>query len=101
MNEQEITQLIQETIQAQIDKLQSQLDALRNNATIPYEIGEAFKARVLTDVSPVATSGKGASTENVSINEAGISTHTVLGAPDGFVQATINGTVYYIPYFSS
>jgi len=41
-------------------------------------------------------SSKGATVENVSINEAGVATKTALGAPDGFIMI---GNVN-IPYYN-
>lgn len=89
-----------ERLQDLVDGLQGQLDMLKSNSTIPNDIGEAMKARVLTDVNPVAISSKSSTSENQAVNESGASSYSVLKAPDGFLETTINGTTYYIPYFS-
>lgn len=81
-------------------KLQGQIDALKNNATIPFDIGEAMKARILADAGVALTSSKVASSEDKSVNEGGIATYNVLNSPDGFLQITLLGNIYYLPYFT-
>jgi hypothetical protein len=88
-------------LQDQIDVLQDRLNALNNNATIPYDTGEAIKARVLSDIGVLQLSGKLGSSENQSVNEAGVAApYNVLKSADGFVETTINGIVRYIPFYT-
>lgn len=82
-----------------LETLEAQIKALNNNATIPFETGEAFKARILQDAGVVFTSSKSVTSENKSVNEAGASTYSVLNAPDGFLQVTLLGNIYYLPYY--
>lgn len=87
-------------LQDQITALQEQFNSLNNNATIPFDIGEAIKTRVLLEAGIPQTSSKGATSENQAVNEGGAGTYSVLKAPDGFVQVTLGGTLYYLPYYS-
>ncbi len=96
MTQEETNQLLLK----QIADLQAQIDALRNNATIPFDIGEAMKARIVSDLGLASTSSKGATTENQTVNEAGVAApYTVLKTPDGFLQITLLSNIYYIPYY--
>ena len=45
------------------------------------------------DLNLIEPSGKAASAENISINEAGIATKSVLGPPDGWVKLGPNQNV--------
>lgn len=75
------------------------MQALKSSSTIPYEVDGAFRNRFATSLGLVVSS-KGADTEDVTVNESGSSTYTVMDDPDGFLEVNINGTVYYLPYFS-
>lgn len=87
-------------IEDQVSGLKAAFNSLSNNATIPFDIGEAFKTRVLTNITPLSISSKDADSEDESIT-VGLNTTIVLGDPDGFLQVTINDVIYYIPYFNS
>lgn len=82
-----------------LEDLERQIVALNNNATIPFDIGEALKARILGDAGVASTSTKLLTSEDQAVNEAGASTYNVLKSPDGFLQVTLLGNIYYIPYF--
>lgn len=99
MTTQELEQQVK-TLVAENKALKARLDALNNNATIPFDTGEAFKARVLSDVGVALTSTKSATSENKSVNEGGASTYDVMNKPDGFLEISILGNIYYVPYFS-
>lgn len=97
MTQEETNKLILE----EITKLNKRIDALQNNATIPFDIGEAIKTRVLSDAGVAATSTKGATSENTSVL---VSTGpnvfaAVLREPDGFLEITITGVKYFIPFY--
>jgi len=85
-----------EQLKIQIDELNKKFDSLGASTTIPYNVGEAFKIRVLGDTSLSAVS---ATAHNKTVNEAGTATYDVMNKPTGFVQITIQGTDYIIPYF--
>ena len=88
-------------LQEQIDILKEQLMLLQAGATIPHSVEVAFRDRLNIDsFTPVSTSSKVATSENQSVNEGGASSYSVLGIPDGFLQITINSTIYYIPIFT-
>lgn len=99
--EQEISKLKNE-----VDELKKEINKLRSTATIPWDIDQAFRNRLLGNVKDITVSSKGASTEDItavtSVDFVGSSTTTdsVLGDPDAFLQVTISGTVYYIPVFT-
>lgn len=89
-----------------VKDLQDQIKALNSNSTIPLDVGEAFKLRILSDAGVATTSTKGATTEDTtvvtSVNFGGggsTATDTVLGNPDGYLEITITNNIYYIPYF--
>ena len=86
-------------LQQQIQHLQQQLDALRNAAGIPFAVEQAFRVR-LADLTP-KISTKSATSENRAVNEAGGSSYSVLGIPDGFVEVTVDNVVYYLPFYTS
>lgn len=83
-----------------LEEVERQLVALNNNATIPFDIGEAMKARILGDAGVATVSTKSASSEDKSVNEAGVLSYSVLNSPDGFLQVTLLGNIYYIPYYT-
>lgn len=85
---------------ARIELLESKFIALENSTTIPLEIDRSFRDRFGDIVASLSVSSKGVNTEDQSVNEGGSATYSVMGDPDGFLQITINGTIYYIPYFS-
>lgn len=86
-------------LQNEINELKEWKRQMESSHSIPLNIDQAFRARFLS-ASNIATSSKGATTENHAVNESGSSSYSVLGIPDGFIQVTISGTIYYIPYYS-
>lgn len=88
-----------------VKDLQDQLKALNSNATIPLDVGEAFKLRILSDAGTAATSTKGATSEDttvvtsVNFGAETTATDTVLGNPDGYLEITITNNKYYVPIF--
>lgn len=82
-----------------LEAVERQLLALNNNATIPFDIGEALKARILGDAGVASISTKLATSEDQAVDEAGAATYEVLKSPDGFLQVTLLGNIYYIPYY--
>lgn len=98
-------------LKSQIDELTKQLASLKASATIPLDVGEAMKIRmldagILRDVPVLKSSAKEADSEDIDAVTAvnfGASTVTkdaVLGNPAGFLEVDIQGTLYYIPYFA-
>jgi hypothetical protein len=99
MNNEELTKLVKAQAE-QIAALTRRLDALGNNATIPYDTGEAIKARVLNDAGLVSLSTKAGSSEGRSVSEAGIASYTVQDLADGYLEVTLAGVTRYIPFYS-
>jgi len=88
-----------------VKALQGRLDALNSNATIPLNVGEAFKVRILSDAGVAELSSKAANSEDttvvvgVNFGASSTTTDTVLGNPDGYLEFTITNNIYYVPYF--
>lgn len=90
-----------EELQKQIDELKQDIKNLNASTTIPFDVAESMKIRVLEDVNTLATSGKSASSENSSINIVAVpAVISVLNQPDGFLQVVINNNTYYLPFYS-
>ncbi len=75
------------------------MQALKSAATIPYEVDGAFRDRLSNSLA-LSVSTKGQDTEDLEINEAGSSTLTAMQDPDGFLEVSIGGTIFHIPYFT-
>jgi len=82
--------------QQQIDDLQNQINLLKNSTTIPLDVGEAFKKRILPDGGlsgvPDATVPP-----TVTIDESGSSTVIAAAPFSGELRITINDITYRIP----
>jgi hypothetical protein len=74
--------------------------ALKKQQQIAYPLDEVSKIVLSGKLAAISSSTKSATSENQAVNEGGAGTYNVLKAPDIFVQATINGTVYYLPAFT-
>lgn len=84
----------------QINDLQRQIDQLKSSTTLPLDIAEAFKIRLVDVLPGIATqTTKSATAENKTVDEAGVASYQVMNKPDGFLKVTITGIIYYIPYF--
>ncbi len=90
----------------EINALRQEVNSLKANTTIPLDIAEAFKVRILNGNQFLSLSSKSASSENIAAVTAvdfvgqTVTTNTVLDNPDGFLQIKIRGVNYYLPYFS-
>lgn len=88
-------------LQDDIAKLQDSLNVLKANATIPYDVAEAFKVRLIEPLDlPETQTAVSATAHNKTVNEGGVATYDVMNKPDGFLLITISGVNYYIPYFT-
>lgn len=90
---------MEQEFERRITALETQFKSLGANATIPLEIGRAFKQR-LGGNQALTVSGKSASSENVIINEGGSANVPVLQPPDGFITVTIEGNPYFLAYWT-
>lgn len=88
-------------LRKEFEQMKADIQALKNTATIPYEVDSAFRDRLGIDQLGLKGSTKVATSENVSIDEGGVAVKTALGAPDAFKQMSINGTTFYIPVWNS
>lgn len=85
-------------LQQKIEELERKIKFLEASATIPKPVEDAFRERLrLENVTAVFPSLKSAISEAQAVNEAGTANYSVLKNPDGFLQLTVNGTLYYIP----
>ena len=88
-----------------VKALQGRLDALNSNATIPLDVGEAMKLRILADAGTAAISTKDLASEDITVvtgvnfGASTTTTDTVLGNPDGYLEVMITNNKYYVPYF--
>lgn len=90
-----------EQLKNDVLKLTERIDKLSNATTIPFDVEGAFVKRLdLKAVTRVSVSSKSASSENQSVNEAGAAAYSVMKSPDGFLQVSVSGTTYYLPYFT-
>lgn len=85
-------------LKRELEELKAWKKSLETSYTIPLDVYQAFTSRFPS--TPLSSSGKSASSENVTIDESGSATHTVMDNPDGFLQVQIGSTIYYLPYFS-
>lgn len=85
-------------LQEQINELRQEIENLKSNSTLPKPVEDALRERLrIGDFTTITTQvAKGATSENQSVNEAGMNTYSVLKPPDAFLLTTINGTAYYI-----
>lgn len=83
-------------IQRRINDLQNQLDSLKDYATIPLEIGEAMKARIIPDGFPTAAASAGTPL-TVTINESGSATVIAAAPFTGKLAITTGGVTYTVP----
>lgn len=87
-------------LQNRIDQLQAEIDLLKSEHTIPYEVESAFRERLDINGLSLPLSSKSATSENRTVDEAGASSYSVLKAPDGFLETVLtDGTVRYIPIY--
>ena len=88
-------------INLKISKLEAEIEALKNSATIPHDIEQALRARLRISTIPILTnSTKLATSENQAVNEAGASSYNVLKAPDAFLEIVVSGATKYIPIYT-
>lgn len=85
-------------LEQRVMRLEKEDKKLRSSTTIPFDIDQAFRAR-LKSITGLSVSSKGVNTEDQAVNEAGVAAYDVLGDPDGFLEINIGGTIYYLPYY--
>ena len=78
-----------EQLKMRVQELEAFISTLRNVSAIDPQILRALSASFAT------SSSKGATSENVTIDEAGVATKTALGAPDGFLRVGDLNIPYY------
>lgn len=82
----------------EFEQMKAELNALKSDATIPWNVEQAFRTRLQIASSTLTTSAKGNQTESIPVNTAA-GTQVQL-FPDGFLQTQINGTTVYIAYYT-
>jgi len=97
MTEEEIKEMF-EKIQGQIKILEGFKKSLESFTTIPFNVDKAWRER-FKDIVGLKVSTKDLDSEDQAVNEGGAGTYDVLGDPDGFLEFTVQGTTYYIPYY--
>jgi len=80
---------------------------LESSRSIPLNIDQSFRARFINSLGALTVSAKGTDTEDVTVISSvnfgaqTVGTTVVMDDADAFLQITINGTVYYVPVFTS
>lgn len=76
------------------------MTSMQASARIPFNTQKAIEDRIeLQQYAKLETSAKVATSENKSVNEAGSSSYSVLGPPDGWEQRTVGGAARYYPFW--
>lgn len=94
-----------EELQRKIMELEEWKKSLEASWSIPLNVDQAFRARLVLS-SALAPSSKGATSETVSVISSvnfGAQTTTgasVLNNPDAYLQVQVGGITYYIPVFT-
>lgn len=89
-----------EEMQRKIEELEADMRSLRAAATIPFDVDQAFTARLGSRFSTVQTQSlKPGASELQSVNEAGSATYNVAKGMDGFLLYAKDGVSYYLPYY--
>jgi hypothetical protein len=90
-----------QALQRQIDELRREVESLRNGASIPHDVEQAFRQRLKIGTIPtLSVSAKSATSENTPVDEAGSGSYSVLGIPNGFLEVSVGGAVKYIPIYT-
>lgn len=77
-----------------IEELERLVVSMQNYNSITPEFRNVLQRANL------ASSSKGATSENQTVNEGGAASYAVLKGPDAYIQATVGSTTYYIPVFT-
>jgi hypothetical protein len=72
---------------------------MQSASTIPLSTDQAITGRFLQGVN-LTVSAKGTDTEDQAVSEGGSALYNVPREYDGFLQITINGTIYYIGIYT-
>ncbi len=88
-------------LEERVKKLESFIQAMSSSATIPFEVDGAIRTRFGIGKSTFSISAKAASSEWQPVDEAGTGTYDVAEPMVGFLQTSINGTIYQIPYYNA
>lgn len=87
---------------SQIQELQEKFKKLEASGTFPKPVEDALRERLrIENISAFIQSAKTNNSESQSVDEAGVASYTVLKNPDVFLEGVINGTVYYVPAWTS
>ena len=80
----------------EIEQMKRDIQELQNKLKQFESAGQLdpLYARTITQILST-NSSKGASSENVTVNEAGIATYSVMGTPTGFIRIGDNDVPYY------
>lgn len=90
-----------EDLQRQINELKAEIEMLKADTTIPFNVEQAFRSRLrIQDLAELASSSKTAASETQAVNEAGVGSYNVAKPPDGFREYVVGGTTLYIPYYT-
>lgn len=85
----------------QLKEVYEFMKSMKRFEKIPLDVQMALSRKLgIRDVPRISVSSKSATSEDVTVNESGSSTYTVLNDPVGFVKLTdLSGNTYDIPYY--
>lgn len=89
-----------EELQSQINRIQDELNSLKNSATIPQENYEAIRDRLDASIAKISTNSTPASSETQAVDESGTETYSVAKPMDGFITISFGGINYKIPFYN-
>lgn len=86
-----------EQLQAQIDELKAAIESFKNYSTIPLDIGEAFKARILGQSGLLVGKLAAGTPGTVGVFIPPSTNYTVAAPFNKQLQVVIDGVTYIIP----
>lgn len=86
-----------ELLKQRITKLENELKKLSSSTTIPFNVEQAFRARIT--LGELTASTKANTSEDKTVNEGGVSVYAVLDRPDGYDKRVDAGVTKYYPYY--
>lgn len=88
-----------EELNKRIEELEKFVENMQASFSLPLDVDRALVGRSF--VKGLKKSTKAADSEDITINESGSGVKTVLDNPNGYLEVSIDGVMYYIPYFAT
>lgn len=84
--------------ETKLNELYTFMKNMKASFSLPLDVDRALVGRSF--VKGLKKSTKAANSEDITVNEGGAAVHTVLDNPNGYLEVSIDGVVYYLPYFT-